>query len=178
MVGIYSRAGRVKEAQNAVKSMLMKPDVLIWGSLLSGARMHGDIETCEVSLKKLVELDPSNSGAYVLLSNVYAKLGRYGEVRHLRDVMEMRGIKKVPGCSSVEIDGTLHEFTAGDDSNPEINDIHKMMDEIIKRLKKHGYSGNTSEVLLDLDEEGKKRKRNGVQKRWNIIGQLLRRRKH
>lgn len=155
MVDLYSRAGRIKAARNVVKSMPMKPDVLIWGSLLSGARMHGDIETCEISLKKLVELDPSNSGAYVLLSNVYAKLGRWGEVRQLRDFMEARGIKKVPGCSLVEIDGALHEFTAGDDSHPDTHDIHMMLDEIIRRLKKHGYTGNTSEVLLDLDEEGK-----------------------
>ncbi|KAK4282506.1 hypothetical protein QN277_013872 [Acacia crassicarpa] len=155
MVDLYSRAGRVEEAQKVVKSMPMKPDVLIWGSLLSGARMHGDIETCEVSLKKLVELDPSNSGAYVLLSNVYAKLGRWRQVRRLRDFMETRGIKKVPGCSLVEIDGTIHEFTAGDNSHPDTHDIRMMLDEIMRRLKKHGYKGNTSEVLLDLDEEGK-----------------------
>jgi hypothetical protein len=56
-------------------------DVIIWGALLSGARMHGDIETYEISIKKLIELDPKNSGAYVLLSNVYAKLGKWKEVR-------------------------------------------------------------------------------------------------
>ncbi|KAF7818200.1 pentatricopeptide repeat-containing protein [Senna tora] len=155
MIDLYSRAGRIEDAWNVVKSMPMEPDVQIWGALLSGARMHGNIETCEVSLKKLVELEPSNSGAYVLLSNVYAKLGRWGEVRHLRDMMEERGVKKVPGCSLVEIDGVLHEFFAGDDSHPDTHDIHMMLDEIIKRLKKHGYAGNTSEVLLDLDEEGK-----------------------
>jgi magnesium/proton exchanger len=43
--------------------------------------MHGDIETYEISIKKLIELDPKNSGAYVLLSNVYAKLGKWKEVR-------------------------------------------------------------------------------------------------
>lgn len=155
MVDLYSRAGCIKDAWNVVKSMPMEPDVLIWGALLSGARMHGDIETCEISLKKLVDLEPSNSAAYVLLSNVYAKLGRWGEVRNLRDVMDERGVKKVPGCSLVEIDGVLHEFFAGDDSHPDTYDIYMMLDEIMKRLKKHGYTGNTSEVLLDLDEEGK-----------------------
>lgn len=155
MVDLYSRAGRIEDAWNVVKSMPMEPDVLIWGALLSGARMHGDIEACEISIKKLLELDPSNSGAYVLLSNVYAKMGRWREVRHLRDLMELRGIKKVPGCSLVEIDGVLHEFFVGDVSHPETQDIYRMLDEIMKRLKKHGYAGNTSEVLLDLDEEGK-----------------------
>lgn len=155
MVDLYSRAGLIEDAWGVVKSMPMEPDVMIWGALLSGARMHGDIETCEISVKKLIELDPKNSGAYVLLSNVYAKLGRWGEVRHLRDLMEVRGIKKVPGCSLVEIDGVLHEFFVGDDSHPETQNIHRMLEEIMKRLEKKGYVRNTSEVLLDLDEEGK-----------------------
>lgn len=155
LVDLYSRAGRIEDARCAVKSMPMEPDVLIWGALLSGARMHGDIETCEISLRKLLELEPSNSGAHVLLSNVYAKQGRWGEARHLRNLMEVKGIKKVPGCSLVEIDGVLHEFFAGDDSHPDTHYIHMMLDEIIQRLKRHGYTGNTNEVLLDLDEEGK-----------------------
>ncbi|KAK7392306.1 hypothetical protein VNO78_20740 [Psophocarpus tetragonolobus] len=155
MVDLYSRAGRIEDALNAVKSMPMKPDVMIWGALLSGARMHGDVETCEVSIKKLLELDPTNSSAYVLLSNVYAKLGLWREVRHTRDLMEFRGIKKVPGCSLVEIDGVIREFFAGDNSHPETQDIYRMLEEIMKRLAKHGYTRNTGEVLLDLDEEGK-----------------------
>ncbi|KAL2323658.1 hypothetical protein Fmac_028037 [Flemingia macrophylla] len=155
MVDLYSRAGRIEDAWSVVNSMPMEPDVMIWGTLLSGARMHGDIQTCEISIMKLLELDPTNSSAYVLLSNVYAKLGRRREARHLRDVMEIRGIKKVPGCSLVEIDGVIREFFAGDTSHPETPDIYRMLDEVMKRLEKHGYVRNTGEVLLDLDEEGK-----------------------
>ncbi|KAE7995600.1 hypothetical protein FH972_000380 [Carpinus fangiana] len=155
MVDLYGRAGRIEEACVLVKSMPMEPDVLIWGALLSGSRMHGDIETCEIALKKLIELDPTNSGAHVLLSNVYAKRGRWADVRHVRDLMEARGIKKVPGCSLVELGGALHEFLVGDDSHPDTREIYKMLDEIMKKLKMEGYVGNTNEVLLDLDEEGR-----------------------
>ncbi|KAK9282541.1 hypothetical protein L1049_005462 [Liquidambar formosana] len=155
MVDLYGRAGLIEEAWNVVKSMPMEPDVLVWGALLSGSRMHGDIKTCEVALKKLIELEPTNSGAYVLLSNVYAKMGRWVDVRHVRNLMEAKGIKKVPGCSLVELDGVLHEFFVGDESHPETREIYFMLEEIIKRLKMDGYVGNTREVLLDLDEEGK-----------------------
>ncbi|CAJ1969717.1 unnamed protein product [Sphenostylis stenocarpa] len=137
MVDLYSRVGRIEDAWDLVKSMPMKPDVTIWGTMLSGARMHGDIGTCEVSITKLLELDPTNSSAYVLLSNVYAKLGRRKEARHLRDLMEVRGIKKVPGCSLVEIDGIICEFFAGDSSNPETQEICRMLDEIMKRTDNH-----------------------------------------
>ncbi|XP_030532483.1 pentatricopeptide repeat-containing protein At3g62890 [Rhodamnia argentea] len=155
LVDLFGRAGLLKEAWTVVKSMPMEPDVLIWGALLSGSRTHGDIETCEIALRKLIQLDPGNSGAYVLLSNVYAKLGRWNEVRQVRNLMEAKGIYKVPGCSLVELDGVLHEFFVGDDSHPETKEIYMMLDEIMTTLKKAGYVGNTKEVLLDLDEEAK-----------------------
>lgn len=155
LVDLFGRAGLLKEAWTVVKSMPMEPDVLIWGALLSGSRTHGDIETCEIALKKLIQLDPGNSGAYVLLSNVYAKLGRWNEVRQVRNLMESKGIYKVPGCSLVELDGVLHEFFVGDDSHPDTKEIYMMLDEIMAKLKKAGYVGNTKEVLLDLDEEAK-----------------------
>ncbi|KAK9116628.1 hypothetical protein Sjap_015575 [Stephania japonica] len=155
LVDLYARAGLIAEAWKIVKSMPMKPDVLVWGALLSGSRMHQDIKTCELSLKELIELEPNNSGAHVLLSNVYAKTGRWEDVRHVRNLMEAKRIKKVPGCSTVEVGGTLHEFMVGDESHPETRQIYLMLEEIMKRLKKEGYVGDTKEVLLDLDEEGK-----------------------
>ncbi|KAI8522662.1 hypothetical protein RHMOL_Rhmol13G0013600 [Rhododendron molle] len=111
MVDLYGRAGLIEAAWNTVNSMPMEPDVIIWGALLSGARMHGDITTCEVALEKLIELEPTHRAAYVLLLNVYTKT--------------------------------------------ESREIHLMLEEIMKRLKAEGYVGNTIEVLLDLDEEGK-----------------------
>ncbi|CAK9136251.1 unnamed protein product [Ilex paraguariensis] len=154
MVDLYGRAGLIEEAWVVVKSMPMEPDVLVWGALLSGSRMHGDIETCEAALRKLIDLEPTNSGAYVLLSNVYAKMGRWKDVRHVRDLMEAKGIRKVPGCSLVEVEGVVHEFSVGDKSHPDTREIYMMLEEIIDRLKLEGYIGNTKEVLLDLDEEG------------------------
>lgn len=155
MVDLYGRRGMIEEAWSVIKSMPMEPDVLIWGALLSGSRIHGDIKTCEIALSSLIRLDPTNSSAYVLLSNVYAKMGRWTEVRYVRDLMESRGIKKVPGCSLVELEGVVYEFFAGDDSYPESKEIYAMLGEIMKRLKMEGYVGNYygGEVLLDLEEE-------------------------
>ncbi|CAB83139.1 putative protein [Arabidopsis thaliana] len=144
MVDLYGRSGLIKEAESFIASMPMEPDVLIWGSLLSGSRMLGDIKTCEGALKRLIELDPMNSGAYVLLSNVYAKTGRW-----------MEGINKVPGCSYVEVEGVVHEFVVGDESQQESERIYAMLDEIMQRLREAGYVTDTKEVLLDLNEKDK-----------------------
>lgn len=107
MIDLYGRAGLINEAWNLVNTLPMEPDVLIWGALLSGARICGDIETCEVALSKIIELDSTNSAAYVLLSNVYAKMGRWKDARHIRNLMEAKSVKKVPGLSSIEVDGRI-----------------------------------------------------------------------
>ncbi|GAB4841135.1 Pentatricopeptide repeat-containing protein At3g62890 [Ancistrocladus abbreviatus] len=155
MVDLCGRAGLIEEAWDVVKSMPMEPDVLVWGALLSASRTHGKIEVSEVAVRRLTELEPTNSAAHVLLSNLYAKIGRWKDVRHVRDLMEAKGIKKVPGCSLVEIGGVLYEFFVGDDSHPEAREIYMMLEEIMNRLRMEGYIGNTKEVLLDLDEEAK-----------------------
>ncbi|KAK7851981.1 pentatricopeptide repeat-containing protein, partial [Quercus suber] len=80
-------------------------------------------------------------------------MGRWADVRHVKDLMEARGIKKVPGCSLVDVGGVLHEFFVGDDSHPETKEIYKMLDEIMKRLKMEGYVGNTNELALSLHSE-------------------------
>lgn len=157
MVDLYGRAGLIDKAWNVVNSMPMEPDVLVWGALLSGSRIAGDIKTCEIAGKKLIELEPTNSSAYVLLSNVHAKLGNWKDVRNVRDLMETKGVKKVPGCSLVELDGAIHEFFVGDESHPETREIYMMLQEMMSRLKLEGYVSNTGEVLLDLDEEAKEK---------------------
>lgn len=155
MVDLYARAGLVRRALELVETMPMEPDVLIWGALLSGSSLHGAVGTCEFALTKLIALEPLNSGAYVLLSNLYAKLGKWPVARQVRGLMEARGVRKPPGCSLVELGGTIFEFSAGDDTHPESDQIRQMLGEMMRRLREAGYVANTAEALLDLDEEGR-----------------------
>ncbi|KAG0497459.1 hypothetical protein HPP92_002150 [Vanilla planifolia] len=158
MVDLYARAGMIRRAWATIHSMPMRPDALIWGALLSGSKTHGDILTCEAAIKGLIELEPENSAAYVLLSNAYAKMGKWEEVSSVRRLIKSRGVKKPTGCSFIEVNSVVHEFLAGELSNhPEAVDLHLMVEEMMGRLRGEGHVGNTAEVLLDLDleEEGK-----------------------
>jgi len=92
-------------------------DVAGWGALLNACRMHGKVEIGEYAAAKLAELDPSDSGIYVLMSQIYASKSKWDQVRMLRTVMRDRGVKKNPGCSSVEVDGKFLEFLAADVSH-------------------------------------------------------------
>ncbi|XP_030506414.2 pentatricopeptide repeat-containing protein At1g09190 [Cannabis sativa] len=101
MVDILCRNGGIKEAHDMIKSMPMKPNAALWGSLLSSCRTYGDLELAETALCELINLEPWNSGNYVLLSNIYAEEGRWEKVEQVRVLMRENCVKKEPGHSAV-----------------------------------------------------------------------------
>lgn len=153
MVDLLGRAGLFDEAEDLIKSMEMNPDSAIWGSLLGACRVHGNAELGEYAAFRLLELDPGNTGAHVLLSNIYARASRWNDVARIRTKLNDEGIKKVPGCTSIEVDSVVHEFLVSDRSHPRSKDIYRMLDEIDTLLEMAGHVPNTSEVLYDIDDE-------------------------
>ncbi|KNA14929.1 hypothetical protein SOVF_102890 [Spinacia oleracea] len=101
MADLLGRSGCLREASDLVKNMPMKPNAVLWGSLLSASRNHGDVKLAERALKELINLEPWNSGNYVLLSNIYAEEGKWDEVDKLRVLMKERSVKKSIGHSLV-----------------------------------------------------------------------------
>ncbi|KAK9291332.1 hypothetical protein L1049_019277 [Liquidambar formosana] len=101
MVDLLGRSGYIKEAYGLIKSMPMKPNAALWGALLSASRTHGDVELAECAVKELINLEPWNSGNYVLLSNIYAEEGRWDEVEKVRVLMREKSVKKAPGHSAI-----------------------------------------------------------------------------
>ncbi|KAF2310707.1 hypothetical protein GH714_016494 [Hevea brasiliensis] len=154
LVDILGRAGRIAEAEELIKKMPMAPDHYVLGGLLGACRIHRNLEAAERA-KRLLEQDPENCGAYVLLSNIYKSSRRWEEAKRVRELMVKRGMRKPPGCSLIEVDGVVHEFVKGDSSHSQSLEIHKMLEDMISRLKKAGYVPNKAEVLFDVDEEEK-----------------------
>ncbi|KAL6522688.1 hypothetical protein OROHE_016535 [Orobanche hederae] len=155
LVDLLGRAGLVQEAEERVLTIPMKPNAILWRSLLGAARVHGNLEVAEISLSKLVELEPETSGNYVLLSNMYACMNRWDDVKRIRELMKDGGVDKTPGSSTVEVDGTLHEFLIGDKSHPCVENIYLKLEEMNTRLQEYGYRPRTREVLFDIEEEEK-----------------------
>lgn len=155
VVDLLGRAGLLGEAEEVMYSMPMEPSAAVWGALLGACRKHGDVELGERVGKILLELEPQNSGRYALLSNIYARAGRWDDVANVRKLMKERGVKTSTGISMIDFDGVVHEFKMGDGSHPQMKNIYLMLKNMIKRLKMEGYSPNTSQVLFDIEEEEK-----------------------
>lgn len=129
MADMLGRAGRLGEAMSLVESMMpvMGPNEVVLGSLLAACRMHGNVGLAEKLMGYLVEMEPDTDSNFVLLSNIYASVGRWDGAGKVRNVMKSLGIKKSPGYSAVEIDGDLHEFVSGDKEHMHSEDIYDML---------------------------------------------------
>lgn len=155
LVDLLGRTGHLTEAFQTIKNMPMRPNATVWGALLGACRVYKNVEMAELAAKQLLELQPENSAVYVLLSNIYAKCNKWDEVHKMRELIMNKGIKKVPGCSLIEIKGTVHEFVAGDKSHPMTEKIYTKLEDMSKELKCAGYVPDTSEAFLNISEEAK-----------------------
>ena len=139
MVDLFGRAGRLNEAFGMINSMPFSPDAGVWGTLLGACRLHGNVELAEVASKNLFELDPQNSGYYVLLSNVHANAGQWESVLKIRSLMKERGVQKVPGYSWIDVNNTTHVFVAAERSHPQSSQIYLLLKNLLLEMKKEGY---------------------------------------
>uniref|UniRef100_A0A9I9ECX4 DYW domain-containing protein n=1 Tax=Cucumis melo TaxID=3656 RepID=A0A9I9ECX4_CUCME len=135
--------------------MPMAPNVATWGALLKACKKHGDSEMGRRVERKLIELQPDHDGFHVLLSNIYASKGKWDDVIEIRDMMTKLRVLKIPGCSMIEANGVIHEFLASDKTHPNMDAIEDMLVEMAMKLKLEGYTPDTNEVFLDVDEEEK-----------------------
>lgn len=138
IIDLLTRAKLIEEANAIVQKMPIsnpsssKEEAIAWRALLSGFCSHGHVELAEAAAEKLVKME-RHSGAYVLLSNAYAVVGRHNEARSIRKTMRRRGVEKTPGCSSVEIESIVHEFVAGEKTHSKMDEICAVLDV----MKKH-----------------------------------------
>ncbi|KAJ9154384.1 hypothetical protein P3X46_027726 [Hevea brasiliensis] len=101
MVDLLGRVGRLEEAEEMIKSMPMKADVVIWGTLLSACRTHGNVDVGERAAENLARLEPSHGASRVLLSNIYAGAGKWEDAFLVRRAMRSHRMQRLPGYSGV-----------------------------------------------------------------------------
>lgn len=155
MVDLFCRAGLVLRAHKFIQEMPIKPNAVLWRTLLGACKTHGYKELGESITREVLELEPHSAENYVLVSNVYASLGRWSSVSKVRSQMKHKKAKKQHGWSSIEMGFVVHQFVMGDELHPEIRQIYQMLDQMAKKLKQEGHVATTIDVLHDIDEEEK-----------------------
>ncbi|VAI37970.1 unnamed protein product [Triticum turgidum subsp. durum] len=150
---LLARSGQLEKAYKFIDELPIKPTAILWRTLLSACGSHGAVDLGKRVFERILELDDTHGGDYVIYSNLCANTGEWEEMNRVRKLMNEKGVVKVPGCSSIEIDNRVHEFFAGDGRHPH---ARRMVDQVIEQLKLVGYVPNTSQVFhVEMGEEEK-----------------------
>lgn len=103
IVDLLGRAGRLEEAYDLIKSMKFSPNHAIWGALLGACVTHDNVELGEISAEWLFELEPENTGTYVLMAKIYSAVGRWKDAENVRRMMSEIRLRKSPAHSLIEV---------------------------------------------------------------------------
>ncbi|KAK1325142.1 Pentatricopeptide repeat-containing protein [Acorus calamus] len=133
-------AGMLRDAEELIEKMSIRPNAYICGALLNACRIHKNFDMGRRVGKILIELDPDHGGRYIHLASIFATEGHRNEAVKLRKMMKDRGVSKLPGCSSMVL-----------------KEIYLEWDRISERLRQEGYVPLTDDLLLDLEEDEKEK---------------------
>ncbi|XP_011628060.2 pentatricopeptide repeat-containing protein At2g27610 [Amborella trichopoda] len=152
IVDLLGRAGQLYKARDFIKTAPLESQSCLWKVLLGACHVHKELELGVHAAKIVLELEPSDETAYVLLYNMYASCGKWEHAVQVRREMKSRGLKKEFGCSWIEINNHKHEFVAGDVFHPLIKKIRAKLQDLDVRISELGYVPLTELVLHDVDE--------------------------
>jgi pentatricopeptide repeat protein len=156
LIDLLGRKNRLKEAICLIEKGPdgIKNHIAIWGAILGSCRVHGNFELAKKAAEALFELEPENTGRYVMLSNIYAASGRWGDANKIRNVMKERGLIKEAACSWIELKNSRFGFVAKDKSHPQIGEIYEMNSKLVLHLMDAGYQPYICyPSLLDEDDD-------------------------
>nr|GMD59640.1 pentatricopeptide repeat-containing protein At2g37320 [Ipomoea batatas] len=135
---LLGRAGRVEEARNLIKEMPVKPNGIIWGSLLMSSRLHWKVEVGIEAAENRLMLEPWCTATHLQLANLYASIGLWDQAARVRKAMKNKGLKSDPGYSWIEIRNEVHYFRVEDRSLAQLNEIVPVMDILADHMRDLG----------------------------------------
>ncbi|KZV46553.1 pentatricopeptide repeat-containing protein-like [Dorcoceras hygrometricum] len=153
LVDLLGRRNRLKEAIEVIeKSPNGAVHIGMWGSLLSSCRVHANVELATKAAEALFELEPENTGRYVMLSNIYATTGKWNDSGRIRKLMDERNLKKEAGFSWIGIKNARRKFVAEDRFNSDMVEIQELLLNLVGHMKNTGYMH--IEILVSLELNG------------------------
>ncbi|XP_047172864.1 pentatricopeptide repeat-containing protein At2g02750 [Vigna umbellata] len=102
IVDLLGRFGKLGEARGLVQE-LAEPPASVLASLLGACRCYLDSSLGEEMAMRLLDIEPENPTPLVILSNIYAGLGRWKEVERVRGMITDKGSDKLSGLSMTEV---------------------------------------------------------------------------
>lgn len=135
MVDLLGRAGKLEEAVRFIESMHLQPNAVIWATLLSACKIHGNGELLDSVTRKILDQEPTNPGYMTLITNLSSNVGRWQDALDFRIASRHLGSEKLPGCSSIQIGNCVHEFLAKDTRHAQRKEVYTVLGSLSGHLK-------------------------------------------
>ncbi|KAJ1270489.1 hypothetical protein BS78_06G055700 [Paspalum vaginatum] len=136
-VDLLGRTGRTREAEKFISKMPVPADGVIWGALLTACWYSMDLEMGKKVAQRMFCMGTKHRSAYVAMSNIYAKLGKWEDVVKVRTLLRNLNAKKEPGCSWIEIMDMVHVFLVDDQNHPERDKIYLTLEGLVSHISLH-----------------------------------------
>ncbi|KAF8390721.1 hypothetical protein HHK36_025248 [Tetracentron sinense] len=81
----------VNKAVKFIKEMSFEPSVTVWQAFLGACVFHSDV-LCRISAHHMLEMEPQDEAAHVLLSNIYATARIWDDVASIAKCMKKKGV--------------------------------------------------------------------------------------
>ncbi|KAK4739409.1 hypothetical protein R3W88_003106 [Solanum pinnatisectum] len=152
LVDLLGRAGRVEEAFKLIESMPFDPDESVWGTLLGACKAHNHPDLGTLAIRKVLALKPKIAATYVILSNIYAADGKWGDSAKMRKLMRRMATKKEAGRSSVEIKNQNYSFVAGDKMGSHMDCVDEVVKILVEHMRHTRYIPDLDFFIHDLED--------------------------
>ncbi|GMG99688.1 hypothetical protein Nepgr_001528 [Nepenthes gracilis] len=127
MVDLLSRSGRLGEAERFLVDLPFRPGIGFWKALLGGCQIHSNKQLGEFAVQRILALDPADVSSYIMISNVHSVAGRWQCMSIIRREMWEKAMKRIPGCSWIEIRGKVHNFVTRDQNHCQKDEIYMVL---------------------------------------------------
>ncbi|XP_050216151.1 pentatricopeptide repeat-containing protein At2g36980, mitochondrial [Mercurialis annua] len=129
MVDMLGRGGHLMEAKELAKkySRTIDAEASSCEALLGACSAHGEVEMGTLMGEILKIMDPHKEISYVVQSNLYCARGQWNEAERARKAMVDQGLKKMPGCSWIEVRNKVTSFVAGNYFCSHMDELYKML---------------------------------------------------
>lgn len=152
IVDLLGRFGLIDEAMHVLDDMRadgIEIPASVWGALLGACRIHNKMELGEIAGEKVLEVEPDNSGVYLILSEMYLTCGRIEDAERIWYKMKEKRVKKQPGCSWIEINDSAHVFLSGDCSHYEFFNIYYVLHLLQTEMESNILKSNIARKQLE-----------------------------
>jgi pentatricopeptide repeat protein len=156
MIDLFGRSGNLEKAEEF--SNKIPNNIIGLKTLLGSCRIYNNIEIGERIANKLFLLENyKEASTYILLSNIYSQLNLIEKQKEILELKDKNKVKKIPGITTIEINGKLTTFTCEDDKHPKKNEIYNKIYELFDKMKNfEGFKFDKSfatRIDLETDEE-------------------------